>query len=974
MSYFTDNYKSIRYPYECGDVKGLRKSQLGAIHAIAAHFTNSNLPAVITMPTGSGKTAILMLSAYVLRATRVLIITPSRLVRSQMKEEFKELSTLIDIGALVDIEEKPKVHELESRILSESDWSNLENYDVVVAIPMSISPAIEEIPSPPNEIFDLILIDEAHHSPATTWNEIMEKFPKAKKILFTATPFRRDKKDLKGKFIYNYAISDAYKDGVFGRIEFIPVLNKDIGEDIAIAKKTQETFESDKQAGLDHLIMVRTDSKKRAKELREIYKDNTTLNLQLIDSDHTYNFIKSVIRRLIERKLDGIICVNMLGEGFNLPNLKIAAIHSPHKSLEVTLQFIGRFARTNATGIGLAKFIAIPSEIQIEKEKLFEEGAMWQDIIMHLSESRINEEIGSREILSTFDCTVNKDDETDDLSLLSLNPFTHVRIYSSEEFNINSDIEFPINLSLISKYISEENSMVILITKEIVNPKWTKLNMFQRVQYDLFVVYYNTTYKLLFINASRKNEDIYKTLSEQFAGSRVRKLPIGKINRVLTNLKNPEFFNIGMRNSIKTSNTESYRIISGANAQKSIHKTDGRLYHRGHCFGKGVDNNIEVTVGFSSGSKVWCNSYLPIPNFIKWCNNIACKISNTEPIVTHSPLDFLPVSEEINALPENDIIAVDWNSETYLKPQILWIKNQEHDDESIQLLDFELKVGSIIDSKVEIIFKSREFTFSVDFSLNSKEYYHSTHKIVKNLIIYQQHTEVPLLEYLNEYPLAIYFNDFSSLVGNEYYKKIFDDFIHIDDEILEPIDWDANNVDIQREFGLGENGRLSIQKYINEQLVGKTPSFIYYDHGTGEIADFITANEGNNDIVVQFYHCKGSGDAKPGDRVGDIYDVSGQVIKSTIWTDLNKLTKKLRDRDNTHTEDDNPENFRRDNINVLMNILKTRSTKRLNYEILLVQPGISKSQMSTKISSVIAAADDFCVNQGYSHIKVLCSM
>lgn len=61
----------------------------------------------------------------------------------------------------------------------------------------------------------------------------------------------------------------------------------------------------------------------------------------------------------------------MLGEGFNFPKLKIAAIHSPHKSLEVTLQFIGRFARTNAPNLGVAKFIAIPSEIEIEREKKY---------------------------------------------------------------------------------------------------------------------------------------------------------------------------------------------------------------------------------------------------------------------------------------------------------------------------------------------------------------------------------------------------------------------------------------------------------------------------------------------------------------------------------------------------------------------------------------------------------------------------
>jgi len=40
-----------------------------------------------------------------------------------------------------------------------------------------------------------------------------------------------------------------------------------------------------------------------------------------------------------------------LGEGFDLPALKVAAIHDPHKSLAVTLQFVGRFARSGQ-GLG----------------------------------------------------------------------------------------------------------------------------------------------------------------------------------------------------------------------------------------------------------------------------------------------------------------------------------------------------------------------------------------------------------------------------------------------------------------------------------------------------------------------------------------------------------------------------------------------------------------------------------------------
>jgi superfamily II DNA or RNA helicase len=71
----------------------------------------------------------------------------------------------------------------------------------------------------------------------------------------------------------------------------------------------------------------------------------------------------------------------MLGEGFDFPNLKIAALHAPHRSLAVTLQFIGRFARTNAERIGAAKFVAVRSDrIEIEAKKLYKAGAVWQDL------------------------------------------------------------------------------------------------------------------------------------------------------------------------------------------------------------------------------------------------------------------------------------------------------------------------------------------------------------------------------------------------------------------------------------------------------------------------------------------------------------------------------------------------------------------------------------------------------------------
>jgi hypothetical protein len=92
----------------------------------------------------------------------------------------------------------------------------------------------------------------------------------------------------------------------------------------------------------------------------------------------------------------------MLGEGFDLPNLKIGAIHSPHKSLAVTLQFIGRFARTGAENIGPAKFLAVPNDIRIETTQLYREEMVWQEIVPNLLEKNVAAAIRTGEVLRTF--------------------------------------------------------------------------------------------------------------------------------------------------------------------------------------------------------------------------------------------------------------------------------------------------------------------------------------------------------------------------------------------------------------------------------------------------------------------------------------------------------------------------------------------------------------------------------------------
>ena len=203
------------------------------------------------MSTGAGKTTVLITVAFLLRAERVLVLTPSRPVREQIAENFRVLLDLKKIEALpVDLD-GPRVFVTDSEVGSDGAWDSLRQFDVVVATVPSVSPRDGAIPAPPADLFDLVLVDEAHHAPAKTWSRLLDLLQDARQALFTATPFRREEKEIKGKFVFTYDLRRAYEDRVFGDITYQPVRRPPgtPSADVAIALATEAKFRADRRCG-----------------------------------------------------------------------------------------------------------------------------------------------------------------------------------------------------------------------------------------------------------------------------------------------------------------------------------------------------------------------------------------------------------------------------------------------------------------------------------------------------------------------------------------------------------------------------------------------------------------------------------------------------------------------------------------------------------------------------------------------------
>jgi superfamily II DNA or RNA helicase len=965
MGYFYDHYDKLRFPIAMGTRPGFRPAQIAAAQAVATHFFNARQQAIVTMPTGAGKSTVLIAVAFMLRAERVLVLTPSRLVREQIAENFRLLLDLKKINALPADLDGPRVFATEGEVGSDGEWEGLRQFDVVVATVPSVSPRDGAIPAPPADLFDLVLVDEAHHSPAKTWSRLLDLLQNAKQALFTATPFRRDEKEIKGKFVFTYDLRRAYEDRVFGDITFEPVRRPPGGAsiDVAIARATEAKFRADRAAGLEHLVMVRADTLPRAKELEDIYAQNTDLRLAFVNGKHTLTHVKRIIGKLQGGELDGIVCVNMFGEGFNLPNLKIAAVHSPHKSLAVTLQFIGRFARTGQANIGGATFLAEPASSGGEIDELYETGAVWRTIVQNLGAARVEEEVQTREVLDSFEVEAVPD--MADFSLYTVRPYFHAKIFSSPDgADLTVEPDLPEKLQIIYRGISNPHGAAVYLTREAIRSPWSTDERFTNVAYDLFIFHYNADARLLFICSSRRNAELYNRLAKDLVNGRPRPLSNSSINRVLNDLDAAEFFNVGMRKRHKLGQYESYRIITGPSGDRAIQETDGRLYDRGHCFGKALDDGNSVTIGVSSASKVWSNTSDQIPELLNWCNRLAAKIATNRATVTGSGLDLLSAGQELLEVPAG-VIAMNWAAPVYYDPPPVFYQNVHGRVIERDLLDFDLQIVESREGMVIFAITNADITWRGEFSLGGGDLFQAASPDEPDLIVHRANEDITVQEYLNEELPSFFCSDLSAIEGLSRFPTptVLQAF---SDDLVEVIDWEVADVDITREKPREGTGR-SLFEWLQERLLASGAEVVFCDDGSGEIADFIAIHETAAGTRVKMFHCKASGESQPGNRVDDLYEVCGQAVKSSVWIRTEQLLNRLRHRATLPSVT----GYLRGDEDAAARILAVQNRQQTQFEIYIVQPMVQKHGRRDDISNLLAAARDYLLQGGIEVFGVI---
>lgn len=182
--------------------------QIRAVRFIQQRFQAKLSFALVSIPTGAGKSGVAVLSAYWLGCRRVLVVTPNHDLSKQIKREFRgepksdnsEKHPFLLARAIVcasDDNWVPTTRIVDRAYELKPDM-DLMQLDVAIANRHKWTSKAAGLVKFGAETFDLVIIDEAHQMPSETILTVYNHFHKLGifVLLLTATPFRTNKAPL----------------------------------------------------------------------------------------------------------------------------------------------------------------------------------------------------------------------------------------------------------------------------------------------------------------------------------------------------------------------------------------------------------------------------------------------------------------------------------------------------------------------------------------------------------------------------------------------------------------------------------------------------------------------------------------------------------------------------------------------------------------------------------------------------------
>lgn len=605
---------------------GLRPPQTGALYAALAHWKVSQQPATIVMPTGTGKTETMLALLVQQRLPRLLVVVPNLALRGQIERKFLTLGLLKKLGVVGEEALFPIVACLSKQLTTaEQMEATIAASNVIITNIQVLQGCEDPALSKLEEMCSHLFVDEAHHLPASTWTYVSDKFSRKPILQFTATPFRNDGKHMEGTIIFNYPLKKAQQEKYFRPVTFDPVTEWDEDKaDAVIAAKAVAILRRDLEAGYDHLLMARAHTTPRADEVFAAYSGFEGLKAVVIHSGMSKTDCAAGLAALMSREARILVCVNMFGEGFDLPELKIAALHKVHKSLAVTLQFVGRFTRHDVA-LGDATIVANLGDIQVGEDlrELYSEGADWNELLREVSAQATGHRLRLSQFVTGFTPAAKL------LSLQNVTPKMNTVVYETSCVNWSPDklaSFFGEKKLLEAPLINQQEKVAVCVTQARSLVEWGQVRDLLDVNWNLFVLYWDEARKLLFINSTIPMT-FHLDLAKAVAGHTVQRKQGEDVFRVLHDINQLTLTNLGLNHTL--GKAVSFTMMAGYNILLALSEAQEQNKTKSNIFGLGFREGKATSIGCSAKGRFWLSrNAQDIPEWVEWCKHIGSKIQD----------------------------------------------------------------------------------------------------------------------------------------------------------------------------------------------------------------------------------------------------------------------------------------------------------------------------------------------------------
>jgi superfamily II DNA or RNA helicase len=358
----------------------LRDPQEEGYIEVKDHFDGDwSLPALVVLPTGVGKSLLIATLPFNIARGRVLVVAPNLTIKDGLAETLSDPdeNAYRKYGVLGANQRLPRVVVLESGEVNREDCLRA---DIVVTNVQQIQ---GWLPLFPSDFFDMIIVDEAHHVPADSWQNVNDTFPDAKRVYVTATPFRSDGQSIAAEEVHTTSLAEAMQAGYVKNVMratarasemtfTIEGEERELGlDDIlemreeawfsrgvalseppnrTIAERAISILHEKRQSGVFHQIIAVACSIRHARELEVLFESYGLRATHVASRGMTQEERDERIEDFDDGKYDVIVHVGILGEGYDNENISIAAIFRPYRSTLPYAQFVGRAIRHISDG------------------------------------------------------------------------------------------------------------------------------------------------------------------------------------------------------------------------------------------------------------------------------------------------------------------------------------------------------------------------------------------------------------------------------------------------------------------------------------------------------------------------------------------------------------------------------------------------------------------------------------------------